>query len=196
MNPATSSSFALFSASCVASICYLRSVRKVAPLSVEELLTRFPSLKEPLSGKAPIVGLYFAAGWCDDCWKATPMLEEVVHAQKKLGLNVVQIVYVASDRTKEEMKDFLPSLFAAVPFDSFEERSRLKRHFHVCAKKEMSKLGIPQQRRLGGTPTLVLIETASGRILSNDAVDQYMKVESKECTPEQVLDEWSSLLSK
>lgn len=161
------------------------------------MTSQYPSLQEALS-RAPILGLYFAAGWCDDCWEATPLLEKVLLRQQKMenfGDNdkLLEVVYVSSDKSAAEMAKFKPKSFLEIPYTAQDEIVRLKRFFSTCAKKEMDQVGITEDQRKHGTPTLILIESASGRILSEDGVDHFMnpKIKNK---PLQVLEAWKQLL--
>ena len=80
----------------------------------------------------------------------------------------------------------------AVAFEKMEERSNLKKHFGVCAFKEMEELGITSKQRKGGIPTMVLIEKKTGQVLKGDAIPDIMG-DKKVDNP---LDLWKSLLPK
>jgi nucleoredoxin len=149
--------------------------------------TRFPSLPAPTG--APLLGLLFAAAWCDDCWGAVPALDGVLRRQDG-GERLIDVVYVSSDASEQQMANFKPDSMLALPYAAEEERSDLKRTYGVCAKKEMEGLGMKERKH--GTPTLLLIDSETGKVLRENAVDCFMK---KNVTPEQVLSGWRTLLS-
>jgi len=161
---------------------YASPTSKPTTLTVAELIAQFPSLAEPFA-RAPIVGLYFCASWCDDCWKATPIVEKVIsnqtcddnHESDSDDTCVVEVVYVSSDATAEDMAAYRPRVFSEIPFENELERANLKRHFGVCAKKEMDALDMSDSDRKHGTPTFILLESSTGRILTEYGVSNCMK---------------------
>ena len=102
---------------------------------------KFPFLKSVLEG-ADLVGLYFAASWCPMSTPVTSMLSgdmmpEAIGAATnalktvgaKSGKSLIDIVYVSSDETAEQMDAYIDSEWTnwkSVPFDS-DERTELKR---------------------------------------------------------------------
>jgi nucleoredoxin len=159
----------------------------MAEVSDVILATNFPSLSKSLS-RAPILGLYFAASWCGDCDAVTPALAKVIASQKKDEV-LVHIVYVSSDTSAKEMAAYKPQQFSAVPWESEQERSSIKRFFGTCAGKERESLGMSQTDRKHGTPTLILLDTQSGVILTDSGAEQVESMESVES----VLEEWKSM---
>lgn len=161
---------------------YASPTSKPTTLTATELIAQFPSLAEPFA-RAPIVGLYFCASWCDDCWKATPIVEKVIsnqtcddnHESDNDDTCFVEVVYVSSDATAEDMAAYRPRIFSEIPFENERERANLKRHYGVCAKKEMAELGMSDSDRKHGTPTLILLESSTGRILTEYGVSNCMK---------------------
>jgi thiol-disulfide isomerase/thioredoxin len=160
----------------------------MAEVSGMILATDFPSLSKLLS-RAPILGLYFAASWCGDCDAVTPALAKVITSQKKDEV-LVHIVYVSSDTSAKEMAAYKPEQFSAVPWEAEQERSSIKRFFGTCAGKERESLGMSQTDRKHGTPTLILLDTQSGLILTESGAEQVETMESAES----VLEEWKSML--
>jgi thiol-disulfide isomerase/thioredoxin len=160
----------------------------VAEVSAVILANKFPSLSKSLS-RAPIIGLYFAASWCGDCDAVTPALTKVIASQNE-DEELVHIVYVSSDTSAEEMAVYKPKQFSAVPWEAEKERSSIKRFFGTCAGKERESLGMSRTDRKHGTPTLILLDTQSGSILTESGVEQ---VESM-VSAESVLEEWKSML--
>jgi hypothetical protein len=99
------------------------------------------------------------------------------------------LVNVGSDTSETEMLKFKPTDLKYIAFDAVQERSELNRKFRTCAAKEMNSLGLADQKN--GIPTLIPLESSTGRILTDKGVDDVMKGES----PESVLDGWRSMLS-
>ena len=141
-----------------------------------------------VKGNRPILGLLFAAGWCPDCWDVVPAVGRIA----KENSSLVDFVYVSSDISEAEMLQFKPSSLHHIPYDDVEQRTALKRQFHTCAAKEMDALGISNRQH--GTPTLILLETATGRVLSENGVDDVMKSGSSS-SPSQVLGVWKAMLT-
>ncbi len=84
----------------------------------------------------------------------------------------LEVIYVSSDNTEEEMKNSMSTAhgqWQCIPFDS-AERSQLKRKFGVCAGKEVEGLGLSPSDRKFGIPTLILIDTGSEEVLTYDGV--------------------------
>jgi thiol-disulfide isomerase/thioredoxin len=154
--------------------------------SREEWVATFPSLGGAFNNSSSsassegliVVGILFAAGWCDDCQEFVPLLEQFndLNQQGSDGGSdraSLAIVYVSSDRTKQDMARFKPNGWREMPFERVQERAQLKRHFGACAKKELddSDLGMGPEDRRHGIPTLVLVEQLTGRVVSEDGVD-------------------------
>jgi nucleoredoxin len=133
----------------------------------------------------PIIGLIFAASWCPDCSEIVPKTGKVAELDNS---NLIDIYYVSSDKTEEEMLQFRPPFLFHIPFSDEATRSQLKRKFAVCAQKEMNDLGMSQRRH--GIPTLVLLNAATGKILSENGTEDIM-----ELSPKATLSKWSFLLS-
>lgn len=154
------------------------------PSTLKELASRFPSL--PLENSSvPFLGLYFGASWCPDVQKATPAVEKFCSEHK----DDVHVVYVASDSTEEQMKDFVPSCMSTVPFDNKEERASLKRHFGTCAGKEREELGMTTEDRKYGIPTLVILDTTTGNTVTMDGVEDIVNGSG-----DSVVEKWKALL--
>jgi nucleoredoxin len=87
-----------------------------------------------------VVGLYFSAHWCPPCRGFTPKLAEVYTAIKGTGKSL-EIVFVSSDRDD-------------VAFDSYH--------------KEMPWQTLSKRFKVSGIPSLVLVDGATGQVLSKD----------------------------
>jgi nucleoredoxin len=154
-------------------------------LNASELSDRFPSL--PQQGDAPLLGLYFAASWCPDCTAATAAIGTFASANK----NDLQVVYISSDSSETQLKEYVPSSYLVVPFDCEEERADLKRYFGACAAKEREPLGMTPEERKFGIPTLIVLERATGRVATSGGVEAIM-----ESNGESVVDKWKSMLAE
>ena len=137
----------------------------------------------------PILGLLFAAAWCPDCNNSSGVVSAVGRIAAEQA-RTVDCVYVSSDTTEAEMLDFKPKSMRHIPFDNVELRTALKRQFRTCAAKEVSDVlgsNIPREH---GIPTLILIDTETGRVLTTNGVNDVMHAES----PAQVLRKWNGML--
>jgi thiol-disulfide isomerase/thioredoxin len=183
----------LFSATAAIALAMKRTAAfSVETMSAQSLANRFPSLTEFSEKQKPvkIVGLLFSAGWCPDCQKDVPKVETVVQAAKANDASNLAIYYVSSDRSAEEMmKSCNHSVFQSIPYENGLERSALKRHFKTCAAVERQEVGV--EDRQFGVPTLILLDQASGRVLTTDGVSDCVRHVD---TPEKAMDKWKALL--
>lgn len=106
-------------------------------------------LSPDFSGK--IVGLYFSAHWCPPCRGFTPKLAEKYNdliAENKQ----FDIVFVSSDRDSNSAAEY----FAEMPWKmlKYEDRD--------------TKALLGELYNVSGIPTLVLIDLASGKLISTD----------------------------
>jgi hypothetical protein len=187
----------------------------------------YPTIQRLLSVKpmTPIIGFVFVAGWCPDCAPVFPVVAAIMNlvrkqqenqcdhqqqqqqqqqgqqaksASSQFGPSAIELVYVSSDHTKEEMDRLCPSNMCCIPFNDDDdgtidpssgtttttttttttlplhlERNRLKRYFHTCAGKEKDILQMtnPYDRQ-SGIPTIILLDTYRQQIFfrDNDAV--------------------------
>jgi hypothetical protein len=138
----------------------------------------------------PILGVLFAAAWCPDCTDVVPAIGKLLTTIP--DQSVIEIYYVSSDTNESELHHFVPKSIRVIPFggNGAQQRADLKRHFQVCALKEMHDLGITVRK--SGIPTLLLIETATGRILTEQGVEDVMHAK---CT-ESVFRKWAGLLDE
>ena len=172
----------LFSSTAAAVLYHLK--RKNRPLTRAQLACRFPSLQLDNNDKtSPLVGLLFAASWCDDCWETVPVIEKVAQAFPK----DIRMHYISSDRTAEEMNKYCnDAVFHSIPFENESERNALKRHFQTCAKKEMEQVGVLERKH--GTPTLIILDAATGKVVTENGVDDCMQKKEK------AVEDWKAML--
>eukprot|EP00557_Chaetoceros_sp_GSL56_P001697 CAMPEP_0176504238 /NCGR_PEP_ID=MMETSP0200_2-20121128/15814_1 /TAXON_ID=947934 /ORGANISM="Chaetoceros sp., Strain GSL56" /LENGTH=157 /DNA_ID=CAMNT_0017903631 /DNA_START=571 /DNA_END=1044 /DNA_ORIENTATION=+ len=96
------------------------------------------------------------------------------------------LVYISSDTSVDEMKDYMKWNWIGIPFDS-PDRNELKRYFKTCAQNEMEELGIDARRF--EIPSLFILDTVTQDIISTNGVGdlQYYG--------EEVLDHWLEIQS-
>lgn len=141
---------------------------------------------------SPILALYFSSAWCDDSQASHgPVADAFRLTQEQQQRPSVELVYVSSDTSDDEMMGNLEPGWSYIPFDREGLRSDVKRRFGICAKKEMEALGITAERRRGGIPTLVLVDVVGPTVLLDDAIPNVMG-DAKLDDP---LSHWTSLLS-
>lgn len=153
------------------------------------ILEQLPSL--PSKAGPPILGLLFAASWCPDCTDVVPAVAKVVSSQQSQQKNnrnlLLDVVYIASDESVEQMLSFQPNNMKHVPFTNVEERQHLKKRYQTCAQREMTELGLSTRRH--GLPTLLLVNAQTGEVLLEDAVEDVLTLD-----PETALTKWQALL--
>lgn len=99
----------------------------------------------------------------------------------------LSIVYVSSDRSLEDYRDYISGRnWLAIPYES-EERTLLKQHFKTCARPEMGELGIDREHEI---PTIIVIDSSNHEVLTTEGVKdmRYLK--------EEALDHWIQLQQK
>jgi nucleoredoxin len=150
------------------------------------------------AASSPILALYFSSAWCDDSQESHEPVTNVFQSQHQHSdpqqlqqQQLFDLVYVSSDTSAEELEGNLEKGWHYIPFDEEELRSNLKRHFGICAKKEMDALGISTEQRKGGIPTLILMDVQKEKVLLDDAIPHVMG-DTKLDDP---LVYWMSLLS-
>ena len=172
------------------------TVPAVVSLSLLEELHVSSSSSSSSSKTRPILGLLFAASWCPDCNASSGVVSAVGRVAAEHSRTVLDLVYVSSDTSEAELLQFKPQSMRHVPFDNVELRTALKRQFRTCASREVGDVlvsgGGHVLQRVHGIPTLILLDTATGRVLTTNGVDDVMKADS----PSQVLQKWNSMLEE
>ena len=172
------------------------TVPAVVSLSLLEEL-HVSSSSSSSSKTRPILGLLFAASWCPDCNDAgSGVVSAVGRVAAEHSRTVLDFVYVSSDTSEAELLQFKPQSMRHVPFDNVELRTALKRQFRTCASREVGDVlvsgGGHVLQRVHGIPTLILLDTATGTVLTTNGVEDVMNAES----PSQVLQKWKSMLEE
>ena len=98
-----------------------------------------------------VLGLYFSAHWCPPCRGFTPKLVEAYHKIKGAG-NAFEIVFVSSDKSEKEFTDYFSTMpWLAMPY----------------ALRDL-KAGLSQMFDVRGIPALILLDGATGKLISKD----------------------------
>ena len=135
-------------------------------------LDQFSELKYALE-HSKIVLLYFAASWCTMSTPISDALDEafgkgdvlLTRNGKKKNLS---IVYISSDETLEEYKEYTRKRhWLPIPFDS-PEKNEIKRHFATCAQKELDELQFDRKHEL---PTGIVIDSRTQGIITTNGAD-------------------------
>ena len=122
--------------------------------------------------KNDIVGLYFSAHWCPPCRGFTPILAAKYTELRAAG-KTLEIVFVSSDRSEEEAKEYFGSHpWKMLGFSQRETKTLLSEIFNV-----------------EGIPTLVLL-TGQGKLITDDGRSALF-----EC-PFERLDHWEEEKAK
>ena len=171
------------------------TVPAVVSLSLLEEL-HVSSSSSTSSKTRPILGLLFAASWCPDCNASSGVVSAVGRVAAEHSRTVLDLVYVSSDTSEAELLQFKPQSMRHVPFDNVELRTALKRQFRTCASREVGDVlvsgGGHVLQRVHGIPTLILLDTATGRVLTTNGVEDVMNADS----PSQVLRKWKGMLEQ
>lgn len=102
---------------------------------------------------ADVVALYFSASWCGPCKATTPLLVQTYNAAKAKG-HKFEVIFVSGDRDEKSFAAYFSQMpWLAIPFDDEDTRDALNQRFEV-----------------EGIPHVVLLDRASGRVISKDAV--------------------------
>lgn len=108
---------------------------------------------QSISGDGKVVGLYFSAHWCPPCRAFTPQLAEWYKNIKKTdnGENF-EIVFISSDKDDKSFKEYYETMpWLALPFSYRDKKTTLSKKFKVS-----------------GIPTLVMLDTKTGKMISAD----------------------------
>jgi nucleoredoxin len=98
-----------------------------------------------------VVGLYFSAHWCGPCRMFTPRLIENYKKIKENGKDF-EVIFVSSDRDEDSFKSYYKEMpWMGLPFASRDLKAKLSKKFKVQ-----------------GIPSLVLIDAATGKLITKD----------------------------
>ncbi|XP_071108207.1 nucleoredoxin-like [Haliotis cracherodii] len=105
-----------------------------------------------LTREGAVVGLYFGAQWCPPCRHFTKQLLAFYnHVTSTKHDGALQIVFLSSDEEKEDFDEYFSTMpWLAVDFKDREAEARVSKHFQIV-----------------GLPTLILIDGASGNVITD-----------------------------
>eukprot|EP00401_Gymnodinium_catenatum_P069589 CAMPEP_0117538624 /NCGR_PEP_ID=MMETSP0784-20121206/42574_1 /TAXON_ID=39447 /ORGANISM="" /LENGTH=158 /DNA_ID=CAMNT_0005335243 /DNA_START=65 /DNA_END=541 /DNA_ORIENTATION=+ len=108
-----------------------------------------------LEGKR--VALYFSAVWCPDCKPVTPQLK-MFYEEVNEDENQLQVVYVSSDKSAEEMKSYMKEAHGSWLTVAYDDpmREGLKSKYGYFAGAEQAAR--PEVERRFGIPCLTVID--------------------------------------
>lgn len=97
-----------------------------------------------------VVALYFSAHWCPPCRGLTPKLAE---AYKTIAAHrSFEVVFISSDRDEAQFESYHKEMpWLALPFAERDLKKKLSKQFKVS-----------------GIPALILLEGATGKVISKD----------------------------
>jgi thiol-disulfide isomerase/thioredoxin len=169
------------------------------------IFDQYPTLQTIASSTtACMIGLYFCSSWCPDCIAATPIVEKVIINSNDIRFddnannNIVNetnknkwidIIYISSDVTEDQMKQYKPNTFLEIPFHLTNERKQLKQYFQTCAMKEMNDCQMISRQH--GIPTLILVNPTTGHVYTENGMDVIEKYHHNTTL---LQNEWKSLL--
>lgn len=100
---------------------------------------------------AEVVGLYFSAHWCPPCRGFTPELAKQYKKIRDAG-KAFEIVFVSSDKDEAAFDSYhAEQPWLALPFANRDAKAKLSKKFKV-----------------GGIPTLILLDGNTGELLNKD----------------------------
>jgi len=151
--------------------------------SRKELLKSMPTLSK-LSSKTNFIGLFFASSWCNTSQPATDALQNTFQHQSTLLTSHVlkddnsekkeiAIIYVSSDRTQEEMEQFISKhadwMIPLSNTNKDDMSNNVKRAFNTCAEEEVNS-NINDIERKYGIPRLIILD-ADMNVITTDGVN-------------------------
>lgn len=146
-------------------------------------LSQFPTLNTAFA-QSDLVGLYFAASWCPMSTGPTNLLGEIFGEFMANDPSKFALVYVSSDTDAQSMASYMKPGWLGVPFDS-AERTGLKKHFSVCAQRELQELEMERKYEI---PSLFLFDGATRGLISTHGVQDLKNYQSME-----VYDVWKGM---
>ncbi|XP_045602041.1 nucleoredoxin [Procambarus clarkii] len=101
-------------------------------------------------GPDRVIGLYFSAHWCPPCRAFTPQLVAFYKHLKENTKHQLEVILVSSDTEETTFQDYFSDMpWLALPFTETKRKVRLSRQY-----------------RVSGIPSLVLLDSRSGRLLT------------------------------
>ena len=98
-----------------------------------------------------VVGLYFSAHWCPPCRGFTPILAKAYKTIVDSGKSF-EVVFISSDQSDAQFNEYYAEMpWITLPFSARAEKASLS-----------SKFGV------NGIPTLILLDGATGKVISTE----------------------------
>ncbi|XP_063586776.1 nucleoredoxin-like [Penaeus indicus] len=103
-----------------------------------------------ISGPERVIALYFSAHWCPPCRGFTPQLVAFYKHLKENTKHQLEVILVSSDQDEASFQDYFSDMpWLALPFAETKRKVRLSRQYRVSA-----------------IPSLVLLDSRSGRVIT------------------------------
>jgi nucleoredoxin len=126
-------------------------------------------------GDKKLVGLYFSAGWCGPCKRFTPVLADLYSRAKAENPSDFEVLFLSACNDEEQFVDYHSKMsWPAVPFDV--SQGTVEKQGVGFVRKAKREAGM-KQGQLGtkydiqSVPRLVLIDGASGAVVSENACE-------------------------
>jgi nucleoredoxin len=131
----------------------------------ENLLTKVKGPKKATSAALKdkdLVLLYFSASWCPPCRQFSPILKDFYKSCAEKGK--IEIVYVSSDKNIQEFEEYFGSMpWLSLPEGAGESSSTVKNQ-------------LAQSLQISGIPTLVVVDTKTGKFVTGSAREDITRV--------------------
>ncbi|KAI6655621.1 Nucleoredoxin-like [Oopsacas minuta] len=103
--------------------------------------------------KDGVIALYFSAHWCPPCRTFTPTLGDWYKKLTSGSLkDKLEIVFLSSDQSEEEFKDYYSSMpWCALPYSDREKKAELSKKFGIK-----------------GIPSLIFLNAQNGKIITRE----------------------------
>jgi nucleoredoxin len=125
----------------------------------------------------PLVALYFSASWCPPCRSFSPLLKEF-YTTVNSNSKQVAVVYVSSDHKFDEFVTYYESMpWYAIPPNATDVKNSLA-----------------QRMQITGIPALIVIESATGKLVSMTARQQVQGVAKDPAKSKALVEEWKAIV--
>jgi hypothetical protein len=153
--------------------------RRVEQADLVLPLSQYSSLDYALK-HSRLVAVYFAASWCSMSTPVTKLIDQVLNDvllpppspdhPPPLERAPISLVYVSSDRNMQDFVEYQRKSWVSVPFES-SDLTALKKQFSVCAKQEVSTLGIDRKFEI---PTLIILDGETHGVITTNGAEDLM----------------------
>lgn len=119
--------------------------------------------------------LYFGCAWLDHCQKFLPLLQDFYNHATKLDPNLLEVVYVSSDRDKEEFHE----TYGTMPWLAIDDQ-----HHKTLVTKKCHVHDIP---------ALVVLTVKGGRFVTDQGCEHVLQTHGFPEKIEAVLESWKGM---